>query len=71
MSESNTAAASEFQSVVSKPAMRALVGAGINSYEQLTEATAADLLRLHGMGPNAIGILRAELASRGLAFDGE
>lgn len=71
MNDSKTAAAGEFPPAISKPAMRALAGAGISSYGQLTAATAADLLQLHGVGPKAVRILRAELALRGLAFDGE
>ena len=30
--------------------------------------TAADLLKLHGMGPKVIGMLREALAAKGLAF---
>lgn len=71
MSDSNTAAASEFPPSIAKPAMRALALAGISSYGQLTAATAADLLQLHGVGPKTIRVLRAELDLRGLAFDGE
>jgi hypothetical protein len=30
-----------------------------------------DLLKLHGMGPKAVRILRETLADRGLSFEGE
>ena len=52
----------------SEPAQRALDGAGYTSLEDLTKVTEADLLKLHGMGPKAIGILREALAAKGLAF---
>ena len=56
---------------ISQPAWRALTGAGYWQLEQLTAVSAADLLRLHGMGPKALGILRAALAERGLKLAGE
>lgn len=55
---------------LSKPALRALHAAGITQLAQLTAHTEAELLRLHGMGPKALGLLRAALAARGLAFAG-
>jgi hypothetical protein len=36
--------------------------------EQLTTISEADLLALHGMGPNAIRKLRDALHNRGLGF---
>lgn len=53
---------------LSAPARRALEGAGIERLEQLSAMSEADLKRLHGMGPNAIGKLRSALAEAGLAF---
>jgi hypothetical protein len=53
------------------PARRALAQAGLQRLEQLRQARAADLLRLHGMGPKAIAALRAALAARGWSFAGE
>lgn len=47
---------------------RALAQAGHTRFDQLTKVTAADLLRIHGVGPKAIRILTEELAARGLAF---
>ena len=51
-----------------KPALRALAAAGYTRLEQLAAVRAADLLKLHGMGPKALGLLREALAARGLAF---
>jgi predicted Fe-Mo cluster-binding NifX family protein len=53
---------------LSKPAQRALAAAGIARLEQLTEYREADLLALHGMGPQAIETLRHALATRGMSF---
>jgi hypothetical protein len=48
-----------------------LTGAGYWRLEQLTTVSAEELLRLHGMGPKALGRLRQALAERGLALAGE
>lgn len=53
---------------ISNPALRALNGAGYIRLEQLTQISEAELLKLHGMGPNALGKLREALAARGLSF---
>lgn len=50
------------------PATRALNSAGYKRLEDLTGTTEAQLLALHGMGPRAMGILKAAMAERGLAF---
>ncbi len=50
------------------PAQRALANAGYTHLTQLTKLTEAQLLALHGMGPNALATLRAALAAKGLAF---
>ena len=52
----------------SEPAARAFELAGITRLAQLTKLTEADLLKLHGVGPKAIRILREALAERGLTF---
>jgi len=51
-----------------QPAQRALRAAGIDSLEQLSELTEADALKLHGMGPKALSVLRPALAAHGLGF---
>ena len=52
----------------SKPAARALAGAGYTRLEQLTTISEQELGKLHGMGPKAINILRAALEAKGLSF---
>lgn len=55
---------------ISAPAQRALAAAGYTHLAQLTAVSEAELLKLHGMGPKALGILRQALAAQGLSFAG-
>lgn len=50
------------------PARRALIGAGYTRLEHLTEVKESDVMKLHGMGPNAMRVLRNALKERGLSF---
>jgi hypothetical protein len=50
------------------PARRALIGAGYTRLEDLTKAKESEILRLHGMGPKAMRVLRDALNERGLSF---
>ena len=52
---------------LASPARRALAGAGITNLAQLAGMSEADLLRLHGIGPNAIQALRQALQEQGLS----
>ena len=58
----------DFPAGIGKPAQRALAGAGYTRLEELTTVTEAELRKLHGMGPKAVGVLRNALAARGLSF---
>ena len=51
---------------IGAPATRALQGAGYTTLRSLAGVSRGELLRLHGMGPRALGILEAELRKRGL-----
>ena len=53
---------------IGRPATRALHAAGWTSLIDLDGVAAADLLRLHGVGPKAVAVLREALATRGLAL---
>ena len=53
---------------IGKPAQRALASAGYTSLADLSRAREKDLKALHGMGPKALGILRAALAAQGKTF---
>jgi hypothetical protein len=48
--------------------LRALASAGVRSLADLTRWTEAELATLHGMGPKALGALRAALEASGRTF---
>lgn len=50
---------------ISKPAQRALASVGVSRLDQVTRFTEAQLMALHGMGPKAIGIIKAALDAEG------
>ena len=58
----------DFPPKLSKPAQRALAGAGYSRLSQLTTVREAELASLHGMGPKALRQLREALAERGASF---
>ncbi len=53
---------------IGAPATRALAAAGYTSLGQLDRVPAAELLRLHGMGPRALRLLGDALQERGLSL---
>lgn len=53
---------------LASPARRALAAAGITQLAQLTGMREAELLRLHGIGSNAVQSLRLALKAKGLSF---
>ncbi len=55
---------------LAQPAQRALSNAGIHTLEQLAARTEAEVAVLHGVGPNAIATLKAELHANGHTFFG-
>jgi predicted flap endonuclease-1-like 5' DNA nuclease len=60
--------ADSLPSGIGSPAHRALAAAGITRLEQFTTISEAELLKLHGVGPKAIRIIKASLRENGLAF---
>lgn len=56
---------------ISGPFNSALQEAGYTHLEQFTSVTAAELLKLHGVGPKGIRMLREALRAKGLSFAGE
>ena len=56
---------------VSRPAQRALASVGVTNVDQATRLSESELKKLHGMGPKAIGAMKAELKRRGKAFKKE
>jgi hypothetical protein len=59
---------SDLPTGLSKPAQRALAGAGYVRLEQFTKLREAEVIRLHGMGPKALDQIRRALAAKGLSF---
>lgn len=59
---------SDLPAGLSKPAQRALAGAGYVRLEQFTTLHEVDLLRLHGMGPKALDLIRRALLATGRSF---
>jgi len=63
-------AQTEFPRSIGRVAARQLAAHGYTRYDQLTRASAESLLKIHGVGPKAVAILREELANRDLSFAG-
>ncbi len=57
-----------FLAAISAPARRALANAGIATLQQLSNFSETEVKALHGMGPNAVEKLKAELIKSGLTF---
>ncbi|TFV65362.1 UNVERIFIED_ORG: DNA-binding protein [Bacillus sp. AZ43] len=57
-----------FPRAIGRPATGALLAAGYTGLSQLDGVPAADLLRLHGVGPKAIAVLREAMTARGLSL---
>ncbi len=53
---------------LASPARRVLEGAGYVRLAQLTTVRESDLMKLHGMGPNALERLRQALHAKGWSF---
>lgn len=58
----------DFPDKLSGPALRALLNEGIFSLEDLATHSEKDILKLHGMGPASIPLLRAALKAKNLSF---
>lgn len=54
-----------FAKGVARPAVRALAGVGVTHLDQATRFTEGQHLALHGMGPKAIGAIKAALQAPG------
>lgn len=57
-----------FLSKLSSPARNALVHEGIDTLEELAKFTEKEILKLHGIGPASLPILRSSLNEEGLSF---
>ena len=68
MMEQHDQQESDLPAELSNPTRRALVGAGYVRLERFTRLREAEVLRLHGMGPRGIEVIRRALEARGLSF---
>ena len=59
---------SDLPEELTAPARRALSAAGYSRVEQFARVSEADLLKLHGVGPKAVAIVRDALDRRGMTF---
>ncbi|MEU8675056.1 DNA-binding protein [Streptomyces sp. NPDC048560] len=66
-----TAPEDGFPHAAGNPARGALRAAGYTRLDQLTGATGAELLRLHGFGPKALRVIEEALAEKGLSLAGK
>jgi hypothetical protein len=53
--------ADQFPQGLAKPALRALANAGFKQLSDLRRIRESDLAKLHGIGPNAVRVLRSAL----------
>jgi predicted flap endonuclease-1-like 5' DNA nuclease len=58
----------ELPAGIGKPATRALLSAGVSTFEQVAAYTEDELPARHGVGPKAVRILAAALAERGMSL---
>jgi predicted flap endonuclease-1-like 5' DNA nuclease len=68
--QATDAPASDLPHGIGNPARSALAVIGITQLEQLTGMSEKEVLKLHGVGPKAVRILKEELSKRSLAFAG-
>ncbi|BAC13199.1 hypothetical protein [Oceanobacillus iheyensis HTE831] len=57
-----------FLSKLSSPARNALVHEGIDTLQALSKYTEKEILKIHGIGPVSLPIMRASLEEEGLSF---
>jgi len=58
----------DFPAGVAKPALRALASVGITRLDHCAKWTEDDLSQLHGVGPNALALIRTALTQTGRSF---
>lgn len=66
-----SASPTEYPESMGTVSRRELAVNGYTTFDQLSGVSAKELLKIHGVGPKAIRILREELATRELTFAGE
>ncbi|WP_042150179.1 RNA polymerase alpha subunit C-terminal domain-containing protein [Paucisalibacillus sp. EB02] len=59
-----------FLSKLSSPARNALIHEGIDTVQKLAMYTEKEILKIHGIGPASLPIMRNSLEEAGLSFKG-
>ncbi|MCG7345838.1 RNA polymerase alpha subunit C-terminal domain-containing protein [Sporosarcina sp. ACRSL] len=59
---------SGFLSKLSSPARNALISEGIETLQELSKYSEKEILKLHGVGPASIPIMKMSLQEEGLSF---
>ncbi|SEM76229.1 RNA polymerase, alpha chain C terminal domain [Mesobacillus persicus] len=59
---------SGFLSKLSSPARNALVDKGIDTLQKLSTYTEKEILKIHGVGPASLPVMRTSLEEVGLSF---
>ncbi|WP_404443152.1 RNA polymerase alpha subunit C-terminal domain-containing protein [Sutcliffiella horikoshii] len=57
-----------FLTKLSSPARRALIHEGIDCLQKLSKYTEKEILKMHGIGPASLPIMRTSLEDVGLSF---
>ena len=68
MSEKHIQLESGLPAGLAKPAQRALANAGCSRLEDLAKLSEDELMGLHGMGPQALKLIREALRAKDLSF---
>ncbi|SEM91236.1 helix-hairpin-helix domain-containing protein [Paenibacillus sp. OV219] len=58
----------DIPSGLSKPAIRALSNAGLQSLADIANMSEAEFRKLHGIGPKAVDLIVAAFEANGIAF---
>jgi predicted flap endonuclease-1-like 5' DNA nuclease len=64
----STPSNADFPEGIGAPATRALTSAGYSELGQLANVPAAELKKLHGVGPKALRLLREALEHQGMSL---
>jgi hypothetical protein len=68
MTDKNIQPKSDLPAGLAKPAQRALANAGYSQLEDFAKLSEDEVMKLHGMGPNALKLIRQALRAKGLSF---
>ena len=68
MTKNKRSLISDIPTSIGAPARRASDGAGYLKLEQFTKVSEAEVMKLHGVGPKALDIIRRTLMDQGLTF---